>query len=124
MNVRISSAAPISSTSASETSLITSRERALLWRNPVPERLLLSLSVELRSGREALMAGKSPKRMPVNTDTPRVKASTRQSMADRGAVFADARNVSWADRQQRAHADEAEYQAEHPAGERRAARSR
>ena len=77
--VRISSAEPISSTRASETSLITSSERALPWRKPVPERLLLSFRVEFRSVREALNAGKSPKRMPVSSETARVKASTRQS---------------------------------------------
>ena len=58
MKVRMSSAEPISSTRASETSLITSSERALPWRNPVPERLPLSLSVEFRSEREALKRGK------------------------------------------------------------------
>ena len=80
MKVRMRSAEPISSTSANETSLMTSRERALLWRNPVPERLLLSFSVEFKSEREALKAGNSPKRMPVSNETPRVKPSTRQSM--------------------------------------------
>ena len=38
--------------SASATSMTTSSERALFWRNPVPERPALSLSVELRSARE------------------------------------------------------------------------
>jgi len=42
-----------------DTSLITSSERALLWRNPVPDRLLLSLSVEFKSVREALSAGRA-----------------------------------------------------------------
>src|SRR5271170_4274565 len=80
MKVRISRAAPISRTIASETSVTTSKERTLLWRNPVPERLLLSLSVVLRSGREAPMAGNNPKRIPVSKETPTVKARTRQSM--------------------------------------------
>ena len=60
MKVRMRSAAPISSTRASETSLMTSSERAFPSRNPVPERLPLSLSVEFRSEREALKAGKQP----------------------------------------------------------------
>ena len=80
MNVRIRSAAPINSTRASEISLTTSSERAFPSRNPVPERLPLSLSVEFTSEREALKAGSSPKRMPVSNETPRVKPSTRQSM--------------------------------------------
>ena len=102
-------------TSASATSLITSSDRALLWRNPVPERLLLSLSVGLRSGRDALSAGNSPKRMPVRQRHPRVNASTRQSMPHGRAVLADARNPAGADRQQSAHSDKAEDQPENAA---------
>jgi hypothetical protein len=50
----MSSAEPISSASASETSLTTSSERALLWRKLVPARLLFSLSAELGSVREGV----------------------------------------------------------------------
>ena len=108
----------MSRTSASETSLMTRRERALLWRNPVPERLLLSLSVVLRSGREAPMAGKSPKRMPVRRETPRVKRRTRQSRPT-AAPFSPMRGRSAGrDGEQRAHAGVAEDEAEDAAGER------
>ena len=120
MKVRMSSAAPMSSTSASETSLMTSSERALLWRKPVPERLLLSLSVELRSGREAPMAGKSPKRMPVSSEMPRVKSEDAPVEADGGSVFADAGEIGGADGEQRAHAGVAEDEAENAAGDARA----
>ncbi len=96
---------------------MTSSERALLWRKPVPERLLLSFSVELRSGREAPMAGKRPKRMPVSSEMPRVKSEHAPVDADGGAVFADAGNVARADGEQSAHADEAEDQAEDTAGD-------
>ncbi len=115
--VRMSSAAPISRTRARETSLITSRERALLWRNPVPERLLLSLRVVLRSGREAPMAGKRPKRMPVSSEMPSVKSEYAPVEADGGAMFADAGKAGGTDGQQRAHANVAEHEAEDAAGD-------
>ena len=52
--VRMSSAEPTSSTSASATSTTTRIERALFCRNPVPERPLLSFSVVVRSVLRAL----------------------------------------------------------------------
>jgi hypothetical protein len=75
----MNSTAPISRISASETSPTTSAALTLPWRNPVPERLLLSLSEVTRSVRDALNAGKSPKRIPVSSETASVKLSTRQS---------------------------------------------
>ncbi len=51
----------------------------MLWPLPVPVRLPLSLMVRPRSERDAWSAGINPNRMPVASDTPMVKASTRQS---------------------------------------------
>ena len=55
--VRISSAEPMSSTSASATSTTTSSERALFWRKPVPERPALSFSVDAEVGARPWSAG-------------------------------------------------------------------
>ena len=52
MNERINRADPMRSISASAVSLMTSMERARLWRIPIPERPL-SLIGEMRSPREA-----------------------------------------------------------------------
>ena len=79
MNERISSEAPTSSTSASATSTTTRIERVLFWRKPLPDRPLLSLSVRLRSTRDAWSAGNRPKTTPVTSDTAMVNATTRQS---------------------------------------------
>ena len=77
--LRISSAAPTSSTSASAISATTSAERMRLWRTPVPERPLASFSVDTRSGFEVCSAGNRPNSRPVISETPIVKAMTRQS---------------------------------------------
>ena len=78
-NVRISKAAPTSSTSANAISVTTRIDRALFCRNPLPARKPLSLSVAFRSVRDALNAGISPNKAPVNTETPSVNTNTRQS---------------------------------------------
>ena len=67
--MRISSAEPISSTSASATSMTTRTERTLFCRKPVPERPLLSFSVVVRSVFELWSAGIRPKMMPVSSET-------------------------------------------------------
>ena len=69
-DVRISSAAPTSSTSASAISVVTSSARVRLWRSPVPLRWPLSFNVLFKSAREDCKAGTSPNRMPVTIDTP------------------------------------------------------
>ena len=79
MKLRISSAAPINSTTASAISVVTSSARVLLCRKPVPLRLLLSFSVLLKSARDDCRAGTSPNRMPVRIDTASVNPKTRQS---------------------------------------------
>ncbi len=107
----------MSRTRARETSLMTSSERALLWRKPVPERLLLSLRVVLRSGREAPMAGKSPKRMPVKQRDAEGEEEDAPVDADGGSVFADAGQAGGADGEQGANAGVAEDEAEDAAGE-------
>jgi hypothetical protein len=48
----MSSIDPMSDTSANETSVTMSSDRALPWRNPLPVRLLLSFSVVFKSMRE------------------------------------------------------------------------
>ena len=73
---------------------------------PVPARLLLSLSVELRSVRDTLKAGNRPKRMPVTQRDRQGEGEHAPVHADGGAVFADARQAGGTDGQQRAHADE------------------
>ena len=89
----------------------------MLWRNPVPARLLLSFSVELRSGREAPMAGKSPKRMPVSSGDAEGEGEDAPVDADGGSIFADAGDVAGAEGEQGAHADVAEDETEDAAGE-------
>ena len=79
--VRMSSAEPISRTSASATSTTTRIERALFWRKPVPDRPLLSLSVVVRSVFELCSAGIRPKRTPVASDT---RERERHARASRG----------------------------------------
>src|SRR6185437_10866345 len=81
-NVRISSAAPISSTRALAISVTTSAPRALFCFSPVPDRPLVSFNVELRSGFEICKAGKSPNRIPVKNAIPTVNAITRQSSSE------------------------------------------
>ena len=56
--------------------------------------------------------------MPVPSDTPSVKSSTRQSTPTSDAVLADARQAGRVDGEQRADADDAENRPEHAAGER------
>ena len=63
------------------------------------------------------MAGKSPKRMPVNSGDAEGEEEDAPVDADGGAVLADARNIARADGEQRADADEAEDEAEDAAGE-------
>jgi hypothetical protein len=70
--VRIIKPAPTSKTTARLISEITRRERALLWRNPDPERSPLSFSVA-RSVREAFKAGMSPNKIPVRKEITSVK---------------------------------------------------
>ena len=82
----------------------------------MPERLLLSLSEELRSGRGA-DGGERPKRMPVTSEDTEGEGEHAPVNADGRAVFADARNVARADGEQGAHAGEAEHQPEDAAGE-------
>ena len=81
MKLRISSAAPTSSTSASAVSTTTSAERTRLCLTAVPERPLASFNVVTRSGFDVCSAGKSPKMTPVTTARPSVNATTRQSSA-------------------------------------------
>ncbi len=81
--VLISSAEPMSSTSASATSVTTRTERALFCRKPVPDRPLLSFSVVVRSAFELCSAGIRPKRMPVPSDTPIVNSDARASRGRR-----------------------------------------
>ena len=76
--VRISRAAPTSSTRASAISVVTSSAR-VLWCNPVPLRLLLSFKLLFKSAREDCSAGTSPNSMPVTSDKTRVNPKTRQS---------------------------------------------
>ena len=78
--MRMSSADPMRSTSASATSTITRIDRTLFCLNPLPERPLLSFSVVVRSAFELCSAGINPKMMPVMSDNPRVKVTTRQSI--------------------------------------------
>ena len=78
--MRISSAEPISSTSASATSVTTRIDRALFCRKPVPDRPLASLSVVVRSVFELCSAGIRPKMTPVRSETRNAKPATRQSM--------------------------------------------
>ena len=118
MNVRISSAAPITRISASAISVTTNTERSLPLRNPMPERLLLSLSVAARLGLDALIAGTRPKRIPVNTETPRVKSKTVGSRVTAVAAFADSWKTTGADGEQQTDADESENEAEKAAGQR------
>jgi hypothetical protein len=106
----------MSSTRARETSLMTSRSGLLLWRNPVPERLLLSLSVVLRSGREAPMAGKSPKRMPVRSDAEGEEEDAPVD-ADREPCSPMRGRSAGLTGEQRAHAHIAEDEAEDAAGD-------
>ncbi len=75
----MSSAEPISSTSAIETSSTTSTDLAISCRNPVPARLLPSFSDEFKSVREAANAGNNPNRTPVRSETASVNPSSRQS---------------------------------------------
>ena len=83
-NVRMNSAAPTSSTSASPISLTTSSARALFCRNPLPERPLLSLSVVFRSARDACSAGTRPKTRPVSERDDRGKRQHAPVDADAG----------------------------------------
>ena len=118
MNVRISNAAPITRTSASAISVTTSTERSLPLRKPMPERLLLSLSVAARLGLDALIAGTRPKRIPVSTETPRVKSRTVGSRVTAEPVFADAGKIAGVDGEQQADADESENEAQQASGQR------
>jgi len=113
IKVRISSEAPTSNTSANETSLITSAERTMRWRMPLPAPLLLSFIEELRSGFEAASAGISPNKIPVSSEMPSVNSATRPVQSHRRAVLADARNISWAYRQERSHAGQSQHQSQH-----------
>ncbi len=84
---------------ANEISLITSRERALLWWNPVPARLLLSFSVELRSGRDAPMAGNRPNKYAGEERDPEREDEHPPINRDCAAILADPWNVPRAHRQ-------------------------
>src|SRR4051812_44042712 len=79
IDVRISSAAPIRRTSASANSNVTRRARVLFCRKPDPDRLLVSLSVALKSAYDAWNAGIRPNTTPVPNARIIVKAITRQS---------------------------------------------
>ena len=61
MKVRISSAAPINSTTASAISVVTSSARVLLCRKPVPLRLPLSFSVAAQIRTRRLQSGNESK---------------------------------------------------------------
>ena len=79
MDERISSAALTSRTKARAISPITSSERVLLCRRPVPDRPALSLRVVMRSIREAGSAGMRPNNTPVIKEIRNVNVRTRQS---------------------------------------------
>ena len=116
--VRISSADPISSTSASATSTTTRTERTLFCRNPVPDRPALSFSVVVRSVFELWSAGIRPKISPVASETADGEGDDHPVETDDRAVLADARQAGGVDRQQRADAGPSDEQPEHSAGER------
>ena len=58
---------------------MTRKVRVRLWRNPLPDRLELSLIVVLRSVRVACRAGNRPNRSVVKSVMAAVKSNTRQS---------------------------------------------
>ena len=112
-DVRIRSAEPTSSTSASATSSTTSSERALFCLNPVPERLRAFLDRRVRDRRASSEGGNQADQ---NAGTDRGRQRERQHPPvhrDARAVQADARQARGVDRQQRADADRAEQQPEH-----------
>ncbi len=73
----MSKAAPMTSTRARAISLMTSTERILPCRRPMPERLEFSLSEATRLGRDAEIAGARPNKMPVSSEMPKVNSRTR-----------------------------------------------
>ena len=97
MNVRISSAAPITSTRARAISLTTRTERTLPLRKPTPERLLLSFKIAARFLREAVIAGTRPKKIPVSTEIASCEEKHVGVDGDRRAVIADAWDASGID---------------------------
>ena len=115
----MSSADPMSSTSASATSTTTSIERALFCRKPVPDRPPLSLSVVVRSVLELCSAGIRPNRMPVASETGERERDDAPVEADERAVLADAREAGGVDRRAaRGCPAQPSDQAEHAAGQR------
>ena len=118
--VRITSAAPITRTTASPTSTVTSARRMRVPRNP-PARLA-RLMKPFRSVRALASAGASPNRRPVASDRPSVKAATRQSRPSKLRALTEPRQAARVDRQEHAHADDARDEPERTAGERTATR--
>ncbi len=121
MKVRISSDAPIISTTASATSVITSSARVRLCRALVPLRFPLSLSAALESARDDCRAGKSPHTMAVSIDNasvnpkhPPVEFHVRPASPDAWYAGAEAQNgehAGVADRQTQAAANERQHHA-------------
>ena len=96
--VRISSADPMSSTSASATSTTTRIERTLFCRKPVPERPLLSFSVVVRSVFELCSAGNQAEEDARSPARRRREADDAPVEPDERAVLADARQAGGVDR--------------------------
>ena len=80
IDVRINSAAPIKSTTASAISTSTSAERVRPSRRSWPERLPALLMTLFKSTRALASAGISPNSTPVPSDTATANVTTRQSM--------------------------------------------
>ena len=99
MKVRMNSAAPTSSTSASPISLTTSNARALFCRKPLPDRPLLSLMVVLRSTRAARSAGNRPKTQPGQQRHHGREGQHAPVDADGRTVDADPRDVARVERE-------------------------
>ena len=84
----------------------------------MPERPLASLSDVVRSARELWSAGRRPKTRPVTTAIGHRESDDSPVERDERPGIADARQVGGVDRQQRAHAGDAEREAEHAADDR------
>ena len=111
----MSSAEPISRTSASATSITTSTDRVLFWRNPLPGSAAAFLERRRQIGLRALK-----RRDQAEEDARAERHDQRERHhppvdSDERTVFADARKAGGVDRQERADSDHPEQQSEHAA---------
>ena len=90
----------------------------MLWRKPVPERLLLSLRAVWRSTREASDGGEEPEENAGEERDSEGEEEDAPVEADGGPVFADAGQSGGGDGEERAHAGVAKDEAKNAARDR------